>query len=82
MFEDTRLKEKSMLVQIQAKKGVSLRAPCHTTSNVCRLVGSKAVAGAMTRMSKISNRSRRFRHTLSPIGFGQWGDWDNGHSDG
>lgn len=46
------------------------------------VAGSKAIAGALFRMSADSNRPCEFRSSFSPVSFTNWGDWDNGHTDG
>jgi small neutral amino acid transporter SnatA (MarC family) len=46
------------------------------------VVGSKAIAGALVRMSADSNRPCKFHGPSSPVSFTNWGDWDNGHTDG
>ncbi|PIP55573.1 MAG: hypothetical protein COX06_02515 [Candidatus Zambryskibacteria bacterium CG22_combo_CG10-13_8_21_14_all_42_17] len=44
-------------------------------------IGSRAIAGALARMSRTSNDSQGFQCALSPASWQQWGDWDNGHAD-
>jgi len=61
-----------------AEVGESVVAPSTTPV----VVGSKAIAGALVRMSADSNRPCELRGSLSPVGFTNWGDWDNGHVDG
>ena len=46
------------------------------------VAGSKAIAGALVRMSADSNHPCEFYSPLSPVSFTNWGDWDNGHVDG
>lgn len=50
-------------------------------SVVEQLVGSRAIAGALVRMSMTSNHSDELQCVLSPAAWQQWGDWDNGHAD-
>ena len=45
-------------------------------------VGGKAIAGAIARIDMKNNRSRKSNCASSPVEFGDWDDWDNGHSDG
>ncbi len=42
-------------------------------------IGQEAIAGALSRMSECSNSSS---NTECSAKFGDWDDWDNGHSDG
>jgi len=44
--------------------------------------GEEAIRGALSRMSEHSNEPCESRNTSSTVGFGDWDDWDNGHSDG
>jgi hypothetical protein len=43
--------------------------------------GDNALKGALKRMCPHSNHSRQTDQDMS-ADFGQWGDWDNGHTDG
>ncbi len=45
------------------------------------LIGSRAIAGALTRMSTLSDCSLELQCTPSPVEWQQWPDWDNGHAD-
>lgn len=45
------------------------------------ITGSRAIAGALTRMSTVSNRSQEDQSALSLDAWQQWSDWDNGHAD-
>jgi len=65
-----------MTTQKQAKESVV--APSTTPV----VGGRKAIVGALARMSADSNHPRGHRHIPSPVDFQQWGDWDNGHTDG
>ena len=44
--------------------------------------GEEAIRGALSRMSEHSNNSCESRNPSSAVEFGDWDDWDNGHSDG
>jgi len=45
--------------------------------------GDEAIAGSLARMSADSNHPFSENRRISdPADFQQWGDWDNGHSDG
>lgn len=46
-----------------------------------RPIGSRAIAGALARVSTISNGSDELQCALSPSAWQQWLDWDNGHVD-
>ena len=67
---------------MQMSMDVAKRVPGRISSSVGRFSGSRAVAGAVARMSSSSNRLRGLHQAMSPVGFGQWSDWDNGHTDG
>ena len=43
--------------------------------------GSRAIAGALARMSTVSNQSHEDQGALAFDAWQQWGDWDNGHVD-
>ena len=45
------------------------------------LTGSRAIAGALARMSTVSNRSDEDHGVLTLAAWQQWSDWDNGHVD-
>jgi hypothetical protein len=45
------------------------------------VVGNRAIMGALLRLNPQSNRLE-FNELLSPSNFTNWGDWDNGHTDG
>jgi hypothetical protein len=66
--------------QMKARKNAGGRVFCLIPGN-SHSTGSRAIAGALARMSKNSNRPRRLRRDLSPVGFNNWDDWDNGHTD-
>jgi hypothetical protein len=44
--------------------------------------GEEAIKGALSRMSEYNNDSCESHDTSSAVEFGDWDDWDNGHSDG
>ena len=45
------------------------------------LMGSNAITGALARMSKYNNHSCEALDASFSSEFGEWDDWDNGHSD-
>jgi len=55
--------------------------PEHNLHNTSRPIGSRAIAGALVRMSTISNCSHEPQRIPSPIGWQEWRDWNNGHAD-
>lgn len=44
-------------------------------------MGEKALEGARSRMSEHSNNPLDVRCSSPTADFGNWDDWDNGHSD-
>lgn len=70
-----------MIAQTLVEKKKKIPRPAH--EHGLPGLGGKAITGALTRMSTRSNHPHRPRSSiLSPLGFGDWDDWDNGHSDG
>lgn len=69
-----------MKTQVESR-GVEEK-PRRTSDVVHRLMGDRAVAGALARMSTVHNHEVVPQGISSPVEFGQWDDWDNGHTDG
>lgn len=66
-----------MQTQTQNKRNAAMPNLTYTAAK-----SSRAIEGAVSRMSTASNRTCDHYNLSSPVDFGQWGDWDNGHSDG
>ena len=71
-----------MIALTQVETDVGKKAHGGDSSRIQGLAGSKAIAGAIARMSQHSNRLGNLSHNISSAVFGDWDDWDNGHSDG
>ena len=59
-----------------------VKRPECNSHNTFHPIGSRAIAGALARMSTLGDRSHELQCVPPPpVEWQQWPDWDNGHAD-